>query len=162
MVKTQQDANSTINHGKGILRTHDSSIDTLVVNLKILSELREGMKLNCSEKYLRIDASQESHNYNKGWYNEIMFQMNGILRSMRGDSRINTVERLSHMINYSHTLLLTPNMLGPPVTVQCLKDHIRGAIPGVVHLLKTYENDFTAVARLNHIIDRMKILIELD
>lgn len=152
---------NTINHASGFLRTHDSSIDTLIVNLKILAGLREGMKLNCSEKYLRIDVgSPDSHNFQHGWYSEFMFQINGLFRSFRGDSRIITVERLSNMINFAHTLLLTPNMLGPPVTVQCLTEHINLAIPGVIHLLKTYEYDFTAVARLKHILDRMKMLVE--
>ena len=146
-----------------IVRTHNSAIDTLVVNLKILADLRAGMKLNCSEKYLRIDfsdGSAASQSYAHGWYSEIVMQLNGVWRSIRGDSRSITVERLSCMIDYSQTLLMTSNMLGPPVTERCLKDHLMKAIPGVIHLLKTYEYDFTAVARLSHIIDRMRLLTE--
>ena len=101
--------------------------DVVLVNLRVISKLQPGDRLQCCDsKYFGID---------RGYFTFLY-------RWLKADTRHITLERLEE------TTALAKERKNEPAVKQLMKD----AQAGLMHLLDTYHTDPTTVARLESII----------
>ena len=71
-------------------------------------------------------------------------------RLFRGDNRYEAIKRISTLIDNARTIALSDSK-----EATRMKEHIENATRGVSHLRETYRNDFTVLASLERIADKM-------
>ena len=114
-----------------------SEVDDAIINLNILSILEPNKKLNTKETYLNV----ESKNIIPEW----------IRRWRRGDDRDESIKKIDNIVAKSLELI-DSNFI--------LKSYLIKSIKGIENLKETYSQDIQSVARLDTIIEKIKIKIK--
>jgi hypothetical protein len=112
------------------------SAKTIVINLSILGELENGIKLNTREKHFTLDQIT--------WYQ-------GLQRLMRRDDRKVTYEKISFLIRNTQELVLNrPEEFTPFIgEIINIKPILEKAKTGLKSLKDTYEDDKTFSCEIN-------------
>ena len=110
----------------------ESNIESILVNLKILSSLEIGQKLITTEKYLDIE---------KGTY----FAPESLKRTYRGDSRDSAISRIDAIINQAITKKDNQQII----------EELKKSVKGINNLKDTYKNCIQTKARLDTILDKI-------
>ena len=118
--------------------------EEVIINLKLLSQVEKGQKLITRDAYLNIEGPY-------------LFVPEFVRRWRRQDSRHETVKCINRVVNDAITLLKKdPSM----------KTYIRGSKPGIMNLKETYSMCHQTCARLDMILDKIKVYdsieVELD
>ena len=113
-----------------------------IINLKILGELCQGVKLNTRERYFTLDDTT--------WYQ-------GVYRTWRGDSRQLTYEKINELISDTRELINTYQSTGKTDDNNInnigdfesyMNDILNNAIKGLRSLMETYNEDKTFISQL--------------
>ena len=121
---------------------HRNATERLLINLRILSCVVFGDRLNTTGELLQIESL--------GWGV-------GLSRWWRGDTRAQCVRRLSHLIDECKTALDAKMKLGQP-TLRLLQ-HLHAASLGLDHVHNTYEADIPISHQLSLLIERARGLL---
>lgn len=106
--------------------------DVVLVNLRVISKLQPGDRLQCNDsKYFGID---------RGWFTFIY-------RWLKADTRHITLERLDETIVAARQRIHEP----------CMKKLLQDACTGFRHLIDTYHNDPTTVARIETLLTKCSV-----
>ena len=109
--------------------------EEVIINLKLLSQVEKGQKLITRDAYLNIEGPY-------------LFVPEFVRRWRRQDSRHETVKCINRVVNDAITLLKKdPSM----------KLYIRSAKPGIMNLKETYSMCHQTCARLDMILDKIKV-----
>jgi hypothetical protein len=109
--------------------------EEVIINLKLLSQVEKGQKLITRDAYLNIEGPY-------------LFVPEFVRRWRRQDSRHETVKCINRVVNDAITLLKKdPSM----------KSYILGAKPGIMNLKETYSMCHQTCARLDMILDKIKV-----
>ena len=109
--------------------------EEVIINLKLLSQVEKGQKLITRDAYLNIEGPY-------------LFIPEFVRRWRRQDSRDETIKCINRVVNDAITLLKKePSM----------KPYIRGAKPGIMNLKETYSMCHQTCARLDMILDKIKV-----
>jgi len=118
--------------------------EEVIINLKLLSQVEKGQKLITRDAYLNIEGPY-------------LFIPEFVRRWRRQDSRDETVKCINRVINDAIALLKKDPMM---------KTYIRAAKPGIMNLKETYSMCHQTCARLDMILDKVKVYdsieVELD
>ena len=112
------------------------SAKTIVINLSILGELENGIKLNTREKHFTLDQFT--------WYQ-------GFQRLMRRDDRKVTYEKISFLIRNTQELVLNrPEEFTPFIgDIKNIRPILEKAKTGLKNLQDTYEEDKTFTCEID-------------
>ena len=122
--------------------TIESYIEHILSNLKVLSQLKEGDKLNIKHGNLSID---------KPWKGQPVYRW--FLR----DSRETTIDAIQKLIFHAIDLNENSNM---NAKWPCVKEEFPKVIKGLESLKITYEMDATIVANIEIVIDKLNIILQ--
>lgn len=118
--------------------------EEVIINLKLLSQVEKGQKLITRDAYLNIEGPY-------------IFIPEFVRRWRRQDSRHETVKCINRIINDAISLLKREPLM---------KTYIRAAKPGIMNLKETYSMCHQTCARLDMILDKVKVYdsveVELD
>ena len=118
--------------------------EEVIINLKLLSQVEKGQKLITRDAYLNIEGPY-------------IFVPEFVRRWRRQDSRHETVKCINRIINDAISLLKKEPLM---------KTYIRAAKPGIMNLKETYSMCHQTCARLDMILDKVKVYdsveVELD
>jgi hypothetical protein len=110
-------------------------VEEVIINLKLLSQVEKGQKLITRDAYLNIEGPY-------------LFVPEFVRRWRRQDSRHETVKCINRVVNEAIALhKKDPSM----------KLYIRSAKPGIMNLKETYSMCHQTCARLDMILDKMKV-----
>jgi len=109
--------------------------EEVIINLKLLSQVEKGQKLITRDAYLNIEGPY-------------LFIPEFVRRWRRQDSRDETVKCINRVINDAIALLKKDPMM---------KTYIRAAKPGIMNLKETYSMCHQTCARLDMILDKVKV-----
>jgi hypothetical protein len=119
------------------------SLDRKFINLKVISKLEKGQKLNCKNDLFTIE-------------NTGMFNYSAIMRWFRDDSRKSTFNSLSELIKESlHDI--EKETFGKDNTKKLIVQLIL-SLNGIKNLMYTYETDITFQASMELLIDSIEIV----
>jgi hypothetical protein len=114
--------------------------EEVIINLKLLSQVERGQKLITRDAYLNIEGSYT-------------FIPEFVRRWRRQDSRHETVKCINRVVNDAITLLKKdPSM----------KPYLCAAKPGIMSLKETYSMCHQTCARLDMILDKIKVYDSMD
>jgi hypothetical protein len=114
--------------------------EEVIINLKLLSQVERGQKLITRDAYLNIEGPY-------------IFIPEFIRRWRRQDSRDETVKCINRVVNNAITLLKKdPSM----------KSYLCAAKPGIMNLKETYSMCHQTCARLDMILDKIKVYDSMD
>lgn len=115
-----------------------------VRNLKVISKLKRGQKLNTRFHRFTIDESS-------------VLSFNSVFRFFNGEGRNETVDSVTELIKSSiDTKGLSKKEL------ERLREHIYNAKNGIVCLMDTYKNDCTTVSGLEYVVEMIDDFIGND
>ena len=109
--------------------------EEVIINLKLLSQVEKGQKLITRDAYLNIEGPY-------------LFVPEFVRRWRRQDSRHETVKCINRVINDAISLLKKD---------PAMKVYIRQAKPGIMNLKETYSMCHQTCARLDMILDKVKV-----
>jgi|UniRef100_A0A6C0HXP4 hypothetical protein len=118
--------------------------EEVIINLKLLSQVEKGQKLITRDAYLNIEGPY-------------LFVPEFVRRWRRQDSRHETVKCINRVVNDAIALLKKD---------PAMKLYIRQAKSGIMNLKETYSMCHQTCARLDMILDKIKVYdsieVELD
>lgn len=121
------------------------SLDRKFINLKIISKLEKGQKLNCKRELFTIEQQD-------------MFYYSSILRWIREDSRHRTFTALSNLIKDCLNDIEF-NTYGSHNTKKLIIQLI-SSLNGIKSLMYTYDSDITFQSSMELLIDSIEIVKE--
>ena len=114
--------------------------EEIIINLKLLQQVEKGQKLVTRDAYLNIETGY-------------LFIPEGLRRWRRQDNRNETIKCINRVVNDAITLLKKdPSM----------KNYIQKAKPGIMNLKETYSMCHQTCARLDMILDKIKVYDSMD
>lgn len=117
------------------------------VNLRLLSKLRKGDKINMSGDFFFIERSDHSVLAWVGW----------VMRQFSVDSRDTTLARIEGLFTQAWRY---HRALGRrPESAARLCAHVRNSIRGLFRLQETYADDQTCVARIEALVESMEPMV---
>lgn len=117
-----------------------NSVERLLVNLRILSQVQPFQRINTKSEFLGIEAIS--------WHSPVS-------RWFRSDDREACMRRLAELINEAGTTLSE----NKAAEIDGVKNWLQNSKGGVNNLTKTYESDATTVAQLQHLIEKIDNLL---
>ena len=120
-----------------------NAMDTLLVNLKVLSKIECGDRIMTSKKHLELDKS-------KGW-------VSTFLRWFKEESREKTIKEIHNNLENAFTCIINLTMLKSQDKLDSREIHslsillteLESANKGLIKLKKTYSQDATIEAKLD-------------
>ena len=141
--------------------TRDELIYQILLNLKIISNIKEYDKVTTGQEHVEIDKPSI---------------LQGLRRALRGDSRINTLERINQIIDQAFKVTdeileeeydtNQPNLPTRPFKeenshlFQRFTMELLNASKGLENLKITYKDDVSIISKLDLIIDKINMRVE--
>ena len=141
--------------------TRDELIYQILLNLKIIANIKEYDKVTTGQEHVEIDRPSI---------------LQGLRRALRGDSRINTLERVKQIIDQAFKV--TDEILEeeydanqPDIPNKPFKEEnshlfqrfimeLSNASKGLENLKITYKDDISIISKLDLIIDKINMRVE--
>jgi len=108
------------------------------INLKVLSHLKKGDKLNTNFQLFQIESGS--------------LGVTSFFRMLRGDNRNFTIESIAVLVDET---IRTADSHTDEEDVHDIKRYLHGARSGIYNLSVTYANDITAKAGLQIVLERI-------
>ena len=115
------------------------NVEELIINLKLLAQVEKGQKIITKDTYLNIETKMIIPEFIRRWN--------------RQDSRHETIRSINRVINDSITILPSEPRI---------QDYLKSAIPGIVNLKDTYTMCHQTCARLDTILDKIRLNVQED
>ena len=113
------------------------SNESIFINLKILAAVPPFARLNTCHELFQIEV-------------DAPWSISWMWRLLRGDNRHEAVKRISALIDNARAIATSESQ-----EATRMKAHVEKALQGIAHLRETYRNDFTVLASLERIADKM-------
>ena len=114
--------------------------DTVWINLKILAQLPPYCRINTQNELFSIE--RETWAFFTRW--------------LRGDHRGLTIKRVDDLISKGRALLFEYKLQRKKKEYKNMITHLSNSSKGLLQLKKTYENDYTALASIDRILDKIE------
>ncbi len=114
----------------------DSGLDDIIIDLKILALLNQNNKLVTGGSYLNVEQPNLIPEFFKRW--------------IRGDSRDEAIKRINTTITTAIQKASSNNNI---------VEHLKNAVKGLENLKRTYSKCRQTVARLDAIIEKVRICV---
>ena len=115
----------------------DSEIDDIVLNLKMISKIKQNNKLLIINKTLHVDQRV----------------LQSVFRWYTADNRHDSIEFITSVIN--HALDNTLSITHPIYDSNKMKEELLSTIPGLENLSATYKLDNLIVSKIDILIDKI-------
>jgi hypothetical protein len=114
-------------------------IEEIIINLKLLQKVEKGQKLITRDAYLNIETSY-------------LFIPEGIRRWKRQDNRNEMIKTVNRVVNDAITYIKKDGM----------REYLGSAKGGIMNLKETYSACHQTCARLDMILDKIKIYVPVE
>lgn len=115
-----------------------TTIEKLLINLRVISQIQPYQKINAKSEFLSIE-----------YYNWFV----SLARWVRTDDRQTCLKRLNEIITESKNILNNKDI--KKEYEKRIKTSLKNCITGLENLKKTYENDITTISYLELLIDNI-------
>ena len=115
----------------------DSEIDDIVLNLKMISKIKQNNKLLIINKTLHVDQRV----------------LQSVFRWYTADNRHDSIDFITSVIN--HALDNTLSITHPIYDSNKMKEELLSTIPGLENLSATYKLDNLIVSKIDILIDKI-------
>ena len=115
----------------------DSEIDDIVLNLKMISKIKQNNKLLIINKTLHVDQRV----------------LQSVFRWYTADNRHDSIDFITSVIN--HALDNTLSITHPIYDSNKIKEELLSTIPGLENLSATYKLDNLIVSKIDILIDKI-------